>query len=228
MKKFIRIFWSDWVRPLVLPILVVSAAKSALADFEYVPTGSMKPTILEGDVVIVNKLAYDLKVPFTTYRLALWKNPAAGDIVVCFEPGDGTRLVKRVVGLPGDRVELRNDRLFVNGRAMTYQPLAAGAVRDMDPAERSKAVFASEDLQSRAHSVMALPAVAAWRTFGPIQVPAGEYFVMGDNRDNSKDSRYFGCVPRREIVGEADTILVSGDLDHYLNPRFDRFLSKLH
>lgn len=215
------------MRPLILPFVVITAAKSALADFEYVPTGSMKPTILEGDVVIVSKLAYDLKVPFTKLRLAHWKDPLAGDIVVCFEPGDGTRLVKRVVGLPGDTVELRNERLFVNGIPMSYQSLPALKVRDMDPAERAKAIFASETLKARAHSMMALPGMPALRTFGPIQVPAGNYFVMGDNRDNSKDSRYFGCVPRAEIVGEAKAVLLSGDLDHYLRPRFDRFFSKL-
>jgi signal peptidase I len=227
MRKLLRIFWSDWVRSLILPFVLMSAAKSAFADFEYVPTGSMKPTILEGDVVLVNKLAYDLKVPFTKLRLAQWKNPSVGDIVVCFEPGDGTRLVKRVVGLPGDTVELRNERLLVNGISMSYEPLPRAEIRDMDPAERTKAIFAREALQTRIHSVMALPGIRALRTFGPIQVPAGDYFVMGDNRDNSKDSRYFGCVPRAAIVGEAKAVLLSGDLDHYLRPRFDRFFSKL-
>jgi len=227
MRKVFRIAWAEWVRPLVLPLVVVTAAKSALADYEYVPTGSMKPTILEGDVVFVNKLAYDLKVPFTKLRLARWKDPSAGDIVVCFEPGDGTRLVKRVVGLPGDTVELRNDCLFVNGIPMRYEPLPEAKVHDMNPAERAKAVFALEDLPSHGHSVMALPAIPALRSFGPTQVPAGNYFVMGDNRDNSKDSRYFGCVPRVEIVGQAKDVLFSGDLDHSLRPRFDRFFSQL-
>jgi signal peptidase I len=227
MKNFRRKFWAEWVRPLILPFVLISAAKSAFADFEYVPTGSMKPTILEGDVVLVNKLAYDLKVPFTTAHLAQWKDPSPGDVVVCFEPGDGTRLVKRVVALPGDTVELRQERLIVNGRPMAYGPLAADQVRDLDPAERARAVFASEAMPGRTHSVMALPGIPALRTFGPVRVPAGSYFVMGDNRDNSKDSRYFGFVPRREIVGRAETVLLSGDLGHYLRPRFDRFFSRL-
>ena len=227
MKKFLRILWKDWIRPLILPFVLISAAKSAFADVEYVPSGSMNPTILEGDLVIVNKLAYDLKVPFTTVHVAQWKNPAAGDIIVCFEPGDGTRLVKRVVGLPGDTVELRNDRLFVNGTQMPYSPLSANAVRDMAASLRASAIFASESLQGHAHAVMALPAIYALRTFGPFHVPAGHYFVMGDNRDNSKDSRYFGFVPRGQIVGEAEAVLASGDQAHYFRPRFDRFFSKL-
>ena len=227
MKKLLRTLWTEWARPLLLPLILVTAAKSALADFEYVPTGSMKPTILEGDVVLVNKLAYDLKVPFTTVHLAQWGDPVAGNIVVLFEPGDGTRLVKRVVGLPGDTVELRNERLFVNGRPMSYGPLPPAAVRDMDPDERARSLFAAETLQAHVHSVMVIPAMPALRTFGPIHVPAGNYFVMGDNRDNSKDSRYFGCVPRAEIVGEAEAVLVSGELDHHLRPRFDRFFSAL-
>ena len=100
-----RQFWREWIRPLVLPFILITAAKSALADINFVPSGSMQPTILEGDEVVVNKLAYDLKVPFTTFHLAHWGDPARGDIVVCFEPGNGIRLVKRVIGLPGDTIE---------------------------------------------------------------------------------------------------------------------------
>src|SRR5476649_2418379 len=92
-KKIARYLWTDWVRPLALPCLLITAAKSALADINYVPSGSMKPTILEGDVVFINKLAYDLRVPFTTARLAHWSDPERGDIVVCFSPADNTRLV---------------------------------------------------------------------------------------------------------------------------------------
>lgn len=100
MKKSARWFWKEWVKPFLVIALIVGSVRSAVADWNHVPTGSMKPTILEGDRVIVNKLAYDLKVPFTTWHLAEWGNPARGDIVVFFAPNDGTRMVKRVVGLP--------------------------------------------------------------------------------------------------------------------------------
>src|SRR6516162_10613328 len=104
-----RRWWRKEIRPLLVMALVVFSVRSSLADWNDVPSGSMQPTILVGDRVFVNKLAYDLKVPFTTLHLAEWSNPKRGDIVVFYSPYDGTRLVKRVVGLPGDSIELRND-----------------------------------------------------------------------------------------------------------------------
>jgi signal peptidase I len=227
--------WREWVRPLSIPFLLIAAAKSALADINYVPTGSMQPTILCGDVVYINKLAYDLRVPFTLARLARWAEPARADIVVCFAPNDDTRLVKRVVGQPGDLVELRNGTLFLNGVAQAYTPLPADAPgrRELPLAERNAALFAREQLVSgasatpRSHAVMALPARPALRDFGPARVPAGHYFVMGDNRDNSLDSRVFGFVPRERIIGEAKAVAVSADLERWLQPRFDRFFTAL-
>lgn len=228
-RRTVRSLWAGWVRPLALPVLGILAAKSALADINYVPSGSMKPTILEGDVVVVNKLAYDLKVPFTRHRLAEWSAPARGDIVVCFSPEDGVRLVKRVVALAGDTVELRDDMLLLNGEHLTYAPLAvtAAGVRDLKPAELRAALFARETLGESAHSMMVLPARPARRNFGPVVVPADQCLVLGDNRDNSRDSRYFGFMPVERIVGRAEAVFVSGDLDHWLRPRFGRFCTAL-
>ena len=222
-----RCLWREWIRPLALPLLLVASAKSAIADINLVPSGSMKPTILESDVVFINKLAYDVRVPFTFMRLGHWSDPARGDVVVCYAPDDGTRLVKRVVGLPGDTLELQNDVLVINGARQSYSALPAEIIRDLEPAERASARFAREQLGARAHAVMALPALPAWRTFGPVRIPAGSYFVMGDNRDNSRDSRFFGFMPRRAIVGEAKAVFVSADPHHWLRPRFDRCFSRL-
>lgn len=235
LKPVARHLWREWLRPLALPILLIIAAKSALADINYVPSGSMQPTILPGDVVFINKLAYDLRVPFTTTRLARWSDPARGDIVICFAPDDGTRLVKRVAALAGDTVELREDALYLNGTRQSYTPLAADApgVRDLDPAERNASVFSGESLDTHAasppriHATQFLPAVTAPRNFGPVVVPPGHYFMLGDNRDNSRDSRYFGFMPRAEIIGEAKAVVASADLSHWLRPRFHRFFSKL-
>jgi signal peptidase I len=234
-KQIARHVWTEWIRPLALPFLLVTAAKSALADINYVPSGSMQPTILCGDVVFINKVAYDFRVPFTFTRLVHWAEPARGDIVVCFSPDDGTRLVKRVVGQPGDTIELRRDILVVNGVAQTYTPLAADTrgARDLEPAERDRAIFANEQLTAtpragaHPHAVMALPARPALRSFGPLHVPAGHYFMLGDNRDNSHDSRFFGFVPREKIIGEATGVFVSADLNHWLRPRFDRFFTRV-
>ncbi|HWY32626.1 MAG TPA: signal peptidase I, partial [Candidatus Acidoferrum sp.] len=91
-----RRWWHQNIRPLLILALVMFSARSSLADWNIVPSGSMQPTILVGDRVLVNKLAYDLKVPFTTWHIAKWSNPQRGDIVVFFSPKDGTRLIKRV------------------------------------------------------------------------------------------------------------------------------------
>lgn len=230
-RRSTRYLWRRWLRPLALPLLLIASAKSALADINYVPTGSMQPTILPGDVVLINKLAYDLRVPFTFARVARWSDPARGDIVVCFSPADGTRLVKRVVGLPGDTVELRDDVLFLNGTRQDYSPLPDEITRDLADTERASAAFAREALtgakRTRTHAVMTQPDRPARRSFGPLTVPADSYFVMGDNRSNSHDSRFFGSVSRREIIGEAKAVVVSGDLERWLRPRFGRFFTAL-
>ncbi len=229
MRRAGRWFWRDWVRPMALPVLGILMAKSALGDINRVPSGSMKPTILEGDVVFVNKLAYDLKVPFTRTRLATWAQPQRGDIVVCFSPEDGTRLVKRVVALPGDTLEMRNERLVLNGEPLHYAPLPgdAAGVGCLEPHERAAAVFAAEAIAGREHSVMALPGRRALRDFGPLVVPAGQCLVLGDNRDNSHDSRFFGFMPLHDVVGRAEAVFVSGDPARWLQPRFGRFCTAL-
>src|SRR5215472_13053303 len=139
-----RKFWRKELRPLLILALVMFSLRSSLADWHDVPTGSMKPTILEGDRIFVNKVAYDLKVPFTTLHIAEWSAPKRGDIVVFHSPKDGMRLVKRTVGLPGDVIELRNDRLIVNGEVMEYKPIADELLRDVAPMDRSMSVYADE------------------------------------------------------------------------------------
>jgi len=207
--------------------LIVFSIRSSIADWNDVPTGSMKPTILEGDRVFINKLAYDLKVPFTTWHLVQWSNPQRGDIVVFYSPHDGTRLVKRVVGLPGETIELRNEQLVINGNPVDYEPLDSAIPEQLSEGERQHSLFATERLPAHPHAVMAIPSVAAKRTFGPVSVPDGQYFVMGDNRDNSFDSRYFGPVERNRIVGKATRVVLSIDKSHYWFPRGQRFFKAL-
>src|SRR5207248_1352152 len=149
-------WWRTEIRPILIAALVVFSIRSSLADWNDVPSGSMKPTILEGDRVYVNKLAYDLKLPFTTWHLLEWGKPQRGDIVVFYSPYDGKRLVKRVIGLPGDTVELRADNLILNGRSVQYTALAENFLQDLSATERQTHTFATEQLSGRAH------AVAAW------------------------------------------------------------------
>ncbi len=233
-----RRWWRKEIRPLLVLAIILFSIRSSLADWTDVPTGSMKPTILEGDRVFVNKLAYDLKVPFTTWHLAEWANPKRGDIVVFYSPRDGTRLVKRVIGLPGDTIELRQDHLVVNGDPVAYSAASDALVRDLSASDRAALVVASEQLPQHSagegagaprpihsHGVAAIPTVPAMRNFGPYQVPEGKYFMMGDNRDDSFDSRFFGPVERREIIGEATAVALSFDRNHHWSPRWDRFFS---
>jgi signal peptidase I len=219
--------WNEWVKSLLVVVLVVGGFRSAVADWNDVPTGSMKPTILEGDRIVVNKLAYDLKVPFTSWRILRWSVPRRGDVVVLFSPADGKRLVKRVVGVPGDRIVMRDDRLLINDRPLAYDPLPVSAIDGLTPADRRRRVLATERLGDRAHAVMITPDVPSMRFFGPVQVPPGDYFVMGDNRDESGDSRVFGFVPGDSIVGRATAIAASVDPKRHYLPRWHRFLHAL-
>ena len=220
-------YWKKEIRPLLILALILFSIRSSLADWNDVPSGSMRPTILEGDRIFVNKLAYDLKVPFTTWHIAEWDNPQRGDIVVFFSPHDGIRLVKRVIGLPGDTIELRNNQLVINGATVAYQPIAEELLRYIPAAQREGRVFANEQLPGQTHAVAGYPAAPAPRTFAPIVVPPGEYFMMGDNRDDSFDSRFWGTVKREKIVGRAATVVLSFDKSNYWLPRWGRAFTSL-
>ncbi|MEK7782056.1 MAG: signal peptidase I [Verrucomicrobiota bacterium] len=220
-------WWKKEIRPLLILVLVLCSIRSSLADWNDVPSGSMRPTILEGDRIFVNKLAYDLKVPFTTWHIAEWSNPQRGDIVVFFSPHDGTRLVKRVIGLPGDTIELRNNQLVLNGVTVEYQAIAEELLRYIPAAEREGRVFAREKLPGQTHAVGGYPAAPAPRDFAPFVVPPGEYFMMGDNRDDSFDSRFYGAVKRKQIVGRATTVVLSLNKSNFYLPRWKRCFSPL-
>ncbi|MEE9297313.1 MAG: signal peptidase I [Phycisphaerae bacterium] len=227
VKSRLYSFWREWVKPILIVLIVFGSFRSAVADWNDVPSGSMRPTILEGDRIFVNKMAYDLRFPFTSWRLARWGGPQHGDIVILFSPADGTRLVKRVIGLPGDKVAMINNRLFINGRPLAYEPMYAGAVGGIVADGASGPQIAREKIDHTVHPIIMTPRIPAMRTFGPVTLSDDEYFVMGDNRDKSRDSRFFGKVQRSSIVGKVSRVVISLDLDNYFKPRWDRFFQRL-
>jgi len=217
-------------RGFILFLFGFALFRTAVADWNPIPSASMRPTLLEGDVVLVNRLAYDLKLPLTDVVLLPLGEPQRGDVVTLSSPAGGTRLIKRIVGLPGDRVEMREDQLILNGRPLAYndshsqgESIAPGWVVD--------AVRATEDLDGHPHTVQFLPSLRARRNFAEITVPAGQYFLLGDNRDNSEDSRFIGTVPREKLIGRAHRVLVSADWlgeDGWrMAPRFGRWVSAI-
>src|SRR5260370_42186078 len=217
MKNGLIKGWREY-RGFALFIVLMIIFRSALADWNVVPTGSMKPTILEGDRILVNKLAYGFKIPMTHISIYKFGDPKRGDIVIFDSKVADTRLVKRVIGLPGDTVEMRDNRLTINGIGARYSNVEYAA----------DAIFAIESDVSMSHRIeLARTGGSRLSTFGPVKVPKDRYLVLGDNRDNSADSRVYGFIPREEIVGNARTIVLSLDYDHYYIPRVDRFFHAL-
>lgn len=213
--------WLKSNRGFVVFLLGVGLFRTAVADWNPIPSGSMRPTLLEGDVVLVDRLAYDLKLPLTDMVLAHRADPRRGDVVTFSSPVDGTRLIKRLVALPGDTVELRDGRLSINGEAAVYDEREV--VRDsVATGVDLPALRTTERLAGSTRRVQYLGGATAARQFGPVVVPADHFFMLGDNRDNSQDSRYIGFVPRHLLVGRAHRVLVSADVLGHWQPRLER------
>lgn len=191
--------------------------RGAVADWNPVPSGSMKPTIVEGDVILVNKLVYGLRVPLAGTSLYPYSGPIRGDVVVFDSERAGKRLVKRVIGLPGDVIEVVNNRVVINGQPAGYREVSVA---------RDGLVFEESFYGSR-HLITLGPDRSFHADFRPVLVPAGHYFVMGDNRAHSADSRVYGFVPRREVVGRVQHVLASFDMDDHFLPRGKRTFAPL-
>lgn len=206
-------------RQFLIVLASIVFFKSAVADLSTISGASMLPTLLDGDKVWVNKLAYDVKVPFTEINLAEVGEPARGDIVIIDSQRAGKRLIKRIVGLPGDTVALQNNALVLNGEPVNYEVVS----RDDD------SVIIIEELPETSHRarLMAGYVSRSRRSYGPAVVPEGRYFVLGDNRDNSADSRAYSFIPRAEIIGRSNAVVFSNDSDNHYLFRGDRFLTAL-
>jgi signal peptidase I len=197
--------------------------RSAVADWNVVPTGSMQPTIRIGDRILVNKAAYDIRVPLTHISLVHLGDPVRGDIVVLDSEAANERLVKRVVGVPGDVVAMRDNQLIINGERAHYA--AATGIRD-DLHDHAR--YALENVAGEKHAIrLSLDHPSPVRSFGSVTVPQGEYLLLGDNRDNSEDSRYLGFFARTDIVGRSRYVAASLDPSRYDLPRWNRFGASL-
>lgn len=217
MQRWLNETWQNY-KSLLLFLVLMALFRSAIADWNDVPTGSMNPTIIEGDRILVNKLAYDLRIPFTHVSLFKRGDPLSGDIIIFDSEVSDLRLVKRVIGVPGDVVSMNNNVLSINGQQLSYQSLGGDQI--------ASTVDAVEQLSGQQYTVRTRPGSRV-SSFAPLTVPQAYYFVLGDNRDNSADSRYIGFVPRDEIIGRSRSVVLSLDYENYLRPRADRFFKTL-
>ena len=220
----------DWLREnrgFIVFILLFAMFRTAVADWNPIPSGSMRPNLLEGDVVFVNRLAYDLKLPLTDKVLAHLGDPVRGDIVTFTSPADGKRLIKRLVAIPGDTVQMHGKRLVINGADADYAVLETG-MEPMGEGVSLPVVHLMEKQGDSERHVQWLPSLTRAADFGPLRIPDGEYLMLGDNRDNSADSRYIGLIKREAIIGKAERVLVSAAIKDDWMPRFGRFGRSLY
>jgi len=202
--------WFDsWMRSLGMALVLFLIIRTFLLEAFQIPSGSMERTLLAGDFLFVNKAVYGAQIPGTTARLPAFESPHRGDVVVFAYPKDPTiTYVKRVIGVGNDVVEMRDGQAYVNGRALVesyvqrIDPLHDGYDPDFNW-QRQYLVQRNEELRRRYHPTR--------DTWGPLRVPVGKYFVLGDNRDNSADSRYWGFVDASAIKGRPLVVYFSYD-----------------
>ena len=175
----------EYAEAIVIAVILALFIRTFVVQAFKIPSGSMKPTLLVGDHILVNKFIYGIKLPFADRTLVELGKPKRGDVIVFKFPHDPKKdYIKRVIGLPGDKVQLTNKRLFINGT----------------PVEDPHASY--------------LP-YGNYRSFGPVTVPADRLFVMGDNRDESSDSRVWGFVPFSNLKGKAFLIYWSWNREEF-------------
>jgi signal peptidase I len=186
----------EYVEAIAIAILLALVIRTLIVQAFTIPSGSMMDTLLVGDYILVNKFLYGPEVPLTDYRLPALRPPARGDIIVFKYPQDEKRdFIKRIIGTPGDTVQVRGQQVFINGKPL------------------------DESYTRRNPSPLPHPATPTFCGYAyacePLIVPPDSYFVMGDNRDNSQDSRYWGFVKRDKIKGKAFLIYWSWDSDRH-------------
>lgn len=199
----------DYARSFFPIFLIVLVLRAFLVEPFRIPSGSMIPTLLVGDFILVNKFGYGIRLPVINQKIIEIGAPQRGDVVVFRYPEDpSTPFIKRVVGLPGDHIQYREKRLFINGEAFAYD--SAGTYVGVKSAVmHTGAEKLVEHLGDHAHDIIVTPRAYSFDWEGT--VPADSYFVLGDNRDNSRDSRFWGFVPDENLIGRAFIIWMNWD-----------------
>lgn len=206
LKESTLVEYSKSFFPVILAVLLL---RSFLVEPFRIPSGSMMPTLLVGDFILVNKFSYGIRLPVLDTKVIEIGEPERGDVVVFRYPKDPTvDYIKRVVGLPGDRVGYFNKVVYINGEAVGQVP-AGIYVGKGSGISMSGASKRSEQLGGVQHEILVMQRTPGLE--GEFVVPEGEYFVMGDNRDNSNDSRFWGAVPEANLVGKAFRIWMNWD-----------------
>ncbi len=182
----------EWIKSIVIALILALITRATVVQAFRIPTESMKETLLRGDFLLVNKFIYGSQIPFTDIRLPKIRDPRRGDVIVFKHPTEKKDYIKRCVGLPGDTVELKNDVLYVND----------------EPVDEPYRLLETSYSGHRAN-------------FGPVKVPEGKLFMLGDNRHNSSDSRVWGMLDMKYLKGKAMVIYFSWDFDKRF-PRFTR------
>ncbi len=182
---------NEWIKSILIALVLALITRATVVQAFRIPTGSMEQTLLEGDFLLANRFLYGSKIPFTDLRLPAVRDPKPGDIIIFKHPTEGKDFIKRCVALAGDRVEIKNDVLYVDGEAVEepYKKLTAFG--------------------------------GSLANYGPVIVPEGHIFMLGDNRHNSYDSRSWGPLDEKYIKGKAMVIYFSWDGDSHF-PRFKR------
>jgi signal peptidase I len=210
-------FYKEWIEPFLIAAVVALFIRQFVVEAFKIPSGSMIPTLDIGDHLLVNKFVYGPRIPFTDIRIFTWKEPKRGEIIVFKYPeNESKNFIKRVVGLPGDKIEIKKGILFINDQPVTI--IAQGVFKDKEQGNGSSYSYYEkprlfvEQLGAVRHNILYLRDQSGY-DFGPKLVPADSVFVMGDNRDNSQDSRVWGFVKNEKILGRALVIYWSWDGD---------------
>jgi len=206
-------FYKEWIEPFLIAAVVALFIRQFVVEAFKIPSGSMIPTLDIGDHLLVNKFIYGPRMPFTDIRIFTWKEPKRGEIIVFKYPeNESKNFIKRVVGLPGDKIEIKKGILFINDQPV--QVIAQGVYKEKEqadgPSYYEKPRLLEEQLGIVKHNILYLRDQSGY-DFAPKLVPAESVFVMGDNRDNSQDSRVWGFVKFEKILGRALIIYWSWD-----------------